>query len=400
MRRLVQRYIRWRGASIVRHASFISATALTTFSLVVLPGQWIPVLFRDDLTVIGLSLVILGLGSLVSTKSLARRARFETRTCLTVSLTVAGVLVVGASALHKTLFDGIGRPEPIELVLGVAFVGVCALLGAATGRLLGRGPRAFSSIATVAVVIVAAAAGVWLFSYFLPKTFEPNYVASEQRCEVRNGIEYCANPGYEPFIDRWQPVVETVIAATPVEVERSEILIAQMLDNNEMRVDDSSASPGLDWGRGAGTGVAELALGLDMANWVTGLDTQLVSVDPAEPQITCDQGNNARSVVAYWLAGQVGPAAETVIGELGCCADAISGSTFGAPATGGDYDLAVRLLARPSAQVSTGIAKHWDELVDPETSTARLGEIFDLDIEETGDHGSDEAPPACASRFG
>lgn len=399
MRRLVQRYSEWRGSSIVRHAWFIAATGLTAFSLVVLPGQWVPVLFRDDLTVVGLSLVILGVGTLVAAGSLARRRQFGWRSALVPPLAVGFALVVLAIALYKTNFNGIGWPEAHELVLGLAFVGGCALTGGATGTLSRRCPRVLGSMATAIALVVVGSGGIWLFSYSLPENLEPRYQASEQVCERRNEIEYCANPGYEPFIDYWERVVEAVLKATPVEVDRSDIVVAQLLDEDGGRRGDASAAPGTDWGKGAGRGVAGLGLGLDIANWVTGLEPRLVTFDPNEPHEMCDAGTNARSVVAYWLAGQIDNDVKAVIGDLGCCADAISGSTFAAPSAGGGWDVAEQLLALPASEVRAGIEEHWDELVDPDTPVARVSELFDLGAPEVTQEEGDEVFPSCRSRY-
>lgn len=399
MRRLTRRYGHWRGSSQLRHASFIVAVVLTSFSLVVLPGQWIPVLFHDDLTVIGLSLVILGVGSVASSASIARLGSSGARASILTCTGVGLVMVVVAVSLYKTVFGGIGWPEAHEVGLVLAFVGTCALLGRTVGGLTRRWPRAIRWIPTVLVALLVGGGGVALFSHVLPKSLESRYSASQQACEVRGGIRYCANPGYEPFIDHWQRVVESVLNAAPIDVERSEILIAQLLDDDGRRVEGASAAPGVDWGRGAGEGVASLGLGLDLANWVTGVETRLVTLDPDEPQETCDPGTGSRSVVAFWLAGQVGDDVKAVIGDLGCCADAISGSTFAEPAVGGGWDVARQLLALPAEEVTTQIDMHWDELVGSDTPVARIADMFELGAADVTQEESDDAFPLCGSRF-
>ena len=393
-------YHEWRGSSLIRHASLLAGIGLTAMSLVVLPGQWIPVLFRDDLSVIGLCLVILGVFTIIATASLARSGASGTLTAIAMCCGIALLLEGFATLLYKTLFEGIGWPEAHELGFAVIFVAACTLVGSVIGKLSRSWPRPLASITTATAVILIGSVGVWLFTNALPDRLETSYEAAEQVCEVRRGIEYCANPGYEPFVARWEDVVDAVVGAAPIDVDRSQMIIAQLLNTDGARVDGAMASPGLDWGKGAGEGVAGLGFGLDVANWVTGLETRLIAIDPGEPKAPCDPGSNARSVVAFWLAGQVGPEVEDVIGDLGCCADAINGSTFADPAVGGGWDTAEQLLALPTSEVQEKLESHWDELVDPDTPIDRVTEIFQLErLETTSQEGSDERIADCGSRY-
>lgn len=398
MGHLRDRYRQWRGRKLLRHGSVLLGIALTLFSLVVLPGQWVPVLFRDDLTVICTSLVIFAVGMFVGTTSTSRRGVASVRTAMTSAFLVALGLTAFAVAVYKTAFGGIGWPGPVDLVFGIVFVLVCVVAGILAGNLSKTWPRPLPSALTSLGVLLLAGSGLWLFTIWFPNVLNPSYKTGGQSCETRNDIRYCANPGYEPFIDEWQRALEQVFAAAPVEVDRSETVVAQLLDADGRRAEDASIAPGFDWGRGSGRGVAELALGLEAANWVTGIESREILFDPNEAPETCAGGNGSRAVVAYWLAGQVSADAASVIGDLGCCADAISGSTFGAPAIGGGWETATELLEMPREDVARHLANNWERITARDAPVTRLGEIFDLSVPPSAGEPLEAGFTLCESR--
>jgi hypothetical protein len=245
------------------------------------------------------------------------------------------------------------------------------------GGVAARLPRALGPLVRVLVVVGVGVGGAAIVTAVNDMT-APRAGAEQQVCATHQGIRYCANPGYEELIPRWRRVTEAVLTQVPPGVAGRARLVAQRVQGPQPA--GAIVTPTGGWGRGQGVGVAELAFGLNVAQWA--LDIRR----PADPEHSagpaCSVDGQARAIVQMWLAGQVSPAAGHLAGHLDPFADSITGTTYvtdavhGGPIAG---RYAAQLLAHPSDQVGQLIRAHWDQLINPRTSYSDAERILGLD---------------------
>ncbi|MYV96803.1 hypothetical protein [Streptomyces sp. SID3343] len=181
------------------------------------------------------------------------------------------------------------------------------------------------------------------------------------RCEVRDGMTFCAFPGYRPWIPLWADAVRPVVEALPPAARAKLPVVRQRTGTWAWSVEtkDGSLDTGMVWGRGA---AYRTMLAGGVAARVTGLSEE-----------GCDGHGLARTVVALWLLGRTGavPAPE------GIRIDVVGDRVLGRPTPLGvrygptEAEYARRLLADPAAR--DRVWANWDTLL-----TASLSEALPL----------------------
>lgn len=312
-------------------------------------------------------------------------------------LGVAGLVAVAALWRHGT--------TPRLAVAGAAVVSLIAVTGVMQAR-----PPSASQQAAIAELVTSGEALV---------------------CEARGAVEYCAFPAYGGWVERWAAVVEPVLQRAPAPLWNRGLVVRQRPWDDEVynadispstrarlfdeaghpvgQPDDGSVSVGMRWGRGPGLGGAQLVLALNTAAWAVGLPlvTGDYTVRDGDGSLldteSCWSGGQARSVVALWLAGSATPATDAALrsviaaepyafdmedrgdGDPDIGPPVQSQLHFGQPSGGiswskADTNYAAQLLDRPTDEVTALVNDHWDQLMDPTTTTDDLVALAGLDV--------------------
>ncbi len=248
--------------------------------------------------------------------------------------------------------------------------------------------------------------------------------SSTQTCETRGTVTYCAYHDYQPWTHRWDAAVRPVLQRLPDEVASQPLRIRQLVAGHAGRAESPAVvsddvHPTVAWGRASGLGDAQLALTTVVASRAVGLPTADQQREPpddmpgADPDFIesgpCAPREEARAVVALWLAGQATPQTESslraMVGdtpygidtartdgadepgtyflfELYQLAGAVGRYTATAPGVEWPWReaaYAVQLLDRPDDRVAAALHADWDHLTDPSTTTDELAAALDLE---------------------
>ena len=238
---------------------------------------------------------------------------------------------------------------------------VAALAGAAAGvAILRNSPRVKTvAILAVGVALAVVAAGVQVRE---TRRAERETLAdllihpeAHQVCRIREGVKYCAFPGYAGWIDRWAAAIEPLLHELPIDARPEGLEVRQTLVLWGSDVEDfgnfppantgcqlscsdtedlgAALRPSSHWGQGAEEGTNQLGLALLVAASAVGLprrpqDIRLTAADiqkiagvqepdelavflentkPGDPWASCSALGQARAVVALWLAASATP---------------------------------------------------------------------------------------------
>lgn len=293
------------------------------------------------------------------------------------------------------------RPARWHLVYLGGLIALAAV-GALARHGLGRRIVVAGSV-TLAVTAVAAAAQMrpvssetWAARNALLTNPEAGQV-----CEELDGVRYCAFPADGPLMARWAEVVSGVrrnlppaawpagLAVTqrftPGDLQYTPQTLREMLPDLPARgtplPDDGDVHPGSNW---TTDGATALSLGLGVASRVVGLP-----LVPPAPATLCDAAGQARAVVALWLGARATPDAASAL-RRAAPPDVVDlegrpylvqveTSVQQAVAWGAvEVRHARALLTRPVPEVATALARHWDRLTDPATTTAEGATLLGL----------------------
>jgi hypothetical protein len=239
---------------------------------------------------------------------------------------------------------------------------VAALAGAAAGvAILRNSPRVKTvAILAVGVALAVVAAGVQVRetrrAERAPLADLLLHPEAHQVCQIREGVKYCAFPGYAGWIARWAGAIEPLLSRLPPDARPEGLEVRQTLVLWGSDVEDFgnfppantgcqlSCSPETDdlgaalrpsshWGQGAEEGRYQLGLAILVATSAVGLprrpqDMRLTEADiqkiagtlylderasflettkPGDPVFFCSSLGQARAVVAMWLAASATP---------------------------------------------------------------------------------------------
>ncbi|WP_431930423.1 hypothetical protein [Nonomuraea jabiensis] len=281
------------------------------------------------------------------------------------------------SALHlvyvlaaAAVFGGIAllrhrlRPVPVAaVVMGLAVAVPSGAIAAST-----RPPAQFPTNVTLTLDHVDSRVRE---RYFGPHAY---------RCAERQGITYCAFPGYEPWIPLWEQAVRPVVAALPAALRARVPQVRQMTPTWSFADDSGMVQPPMSWGHPD----QRRMLAEDVAFRTTGLyDSAVRHFTPSRPGTPCDVRGQARTVVALWLIGQVSPPEARRQLYVDGDRRRLSGLDWGQAEIG----YAKLLLASPGARER--VQANWDTLMKPTTTIDQalpllgLGRRFDAPMGAT-----------------
>ncbi len=390
-----------RPKSLLTHPALVAAAFATLASEGLLPLQYRPVLFRQDLEMLALSCAFLAGGL---TYAAYRRARacgvFTSRWMIEAAVASFVAFALGALWMRLMPNDGlrgIGWPRAWVAALVIAWCSCCALVGAALGTRRSW-PRRYGAPLAAGLVISAMAA-LAIASAEL-NTFPKAPAAGP--CVERGDVTYCHYRGYGPFVKQWQAPVEAVLVELPDEVVAARHLLVRQGSSTwgASHVDlDAIATPELLW---SSSSTARLSLALDTANSFVGINDEYKRGERGGKAVAGQRngcapgGDSGRMVVAWWLAGQIDDDTRRQVIEMhqkDPAQDAITGSGYVPVVGGGPTPLAAQLLQRNDAEVGELIRQHWYELTAPAVGVQPIMDLFGLRlVEGVGYSGEKEDP--------
>jgi hypothetical protein len=380
-----------RPKPLLTHPAFLVGFVATLVSEWLLPLQYRPVLFRDDLEMLALSCSLVAGGIAYASYRRARTSgAFGRRRTLEAMSGAFAAFALGALWMRfvpHSGVTGIGAPRAWVTAMVVLWAGACGAAGTGLGSRRAwpswvRSP--FAAGLVLAAVVVLAVASAQLNS-------QPADVA-KGLCAERSRVTYCHYAGYRPFVADWQVPVEAVLKELPdEELAGRELVVRQgSATGGEHHLDlDAIATPMLQWSPAS---TARLALALDTANTFVGINDDYKAGErdgirgPGRGAFGCGPGGDSgRLVVAWWLAGQVDNATRRQVIEMDerdPAQDAISGSGYAEVVGGGPTSLAAQLLERDDTEVGRVIRAHWTELTQPDVGVGPIMQLFGLEPSE------------------
>jgi len=338
-----------------------------------------------------------------------------------------------------SLFVGAGPVGEMGVRLAVRELAVVAAAGAtaaAAALARARVPRAAVGAGAGALLTLLAALGQQAAVPARVHDRQLAFATADERVQtcLRAGeAEYCAYRDYEPWVERWRPAVDGVLARVPGDRTAAPLRVRQVwrthpdglgLDPAAMRRilagiqgvrAESDVLVGTGWGTGRGREDAELVLAAAVGAHAVGLPVEprlrtLAELDeaaargstaPGDQVHACVAADQAREVVALWLAGQATPGAGRSLvrsaggpgryatlqaprlylwSDVALTTDSYRVLPGGAGVSWSSAGVwsAARLLERPDAEVAAVLAAHWDELRDPATPVDRLRDLLRL----------------------
>jgi hypothetical protein len=317
------------------------------------------------------------------------------------------------------------RPAGWHLVYLAALVVLVALIA-----LTRDGLRPLVVAALAACLAVAGVAGVvqtrpptdTQIASMVSFLTEPE---SHQRCVEREDVVLCAYETNEHRLDDWQQRVEAVRALTPSGVAQRPVevidrvptltgssdcspqsflegLPAELVDQvtpARLWPEDGAVHPGTDRFPCGGRKTAEFFTAVQIGSWAVGLPSS-----PHGSDERCTADGQARAALALWLGAAATPEGrlrlQQVLEErvhrgspVLTFADWDEPPMLGVHFATADAELALAAAKLPIEQVRAVVAKEWDTLVDPSTSSATFASLLGLDLRSR----TDESPPGAST---
>lgn len=333
---------------------------------------------------------------------------------------------------NQYAFEQVFRPSELHLL----YLGLVALFFVVVATVRGRSRR--DRMFSFAGSLLLLAGVVWVGSAQLTgltaaeeEEWESQYLPTtgDYSCEQRAAVTYCAYAGYEPWIDEWAGEVEPVLDLVPDDVAASPLEIRQQIpyfvDEDELEP-SGDLTAGMWWSRSAyGSPLVphRLGMALGAAGWAVGLPTRDLavsvgngdSVEPFDPATddadqlrfrACRPDGQARAVAALWYAVQSSPESREALEFQ------VSGERFGGldpqdnvpidigfrqPSSSVEYFrreamVALEMDQLPRSDVASTLSEHWEELIEPETTTEDIAGWFGVEVPEMGPAFQSGAP--------
>ncbi|HEX9774289.1 MAG TPA: hypothetical protein VGB83_01740 [Actinomycetota bacterium] len=337
---------------------------------------------------------------------------------------VAFVAVAGLITLHVVLglgyvakwFGLLAAPEfaplPREVVARpvgahlVYLAGLAMAFGAFALLRAGAGERRLLAAVTALGVIAAGAIST---VEGLGHTRASTIAARPRACRTIDRVSVCVHPGYEGYLDLAEPIVRRTLVRVPA-AARPAMTIEQDLGALGVWLSYSDLGFGSAWSR---HGEQDLMLGLSVGVRAVGFPLGVATYPTraargaagsiAHPMPTrCYAYDEARAVVALWLAMQASREARTQL--LREASWHPGPSVYGSKrrprlyyvpwalglgnARGtwlGSAELAVALALERRDNAALMVTKHWEVLTDPRTTTQEAESILGLRLATFGE---------------
>lgn len=270
-----------------------------------------------------------------------------------------------------------GRPTSWHLLYIVAIAAGVAILtlvrharSVRAKALLVIGVLAFAGVAAIEPQLVQDRGNPMATRYTGPDA---------HRCDTYKGVRYCMLKDFRawtPLLDRAiDPIRSSIPAGVRASLPTVRQLPAAVVFSPSWDPRPGEVRVSADWGRGALGAFHRGELAADVAATVVGLGHQ-----DLKPCAATDQ---ARALVAFWLKAQASrslnpPFVETSPDET----YSIGNARVGLPTSKVVNDL----LALPADQVHDRITRHWDVLVDPDTTLEQAAPLLGLRVESVHRH--------------
>lgn len=213
-------------------------------------------------------------------------------------------------------------------------------------------------------------------------------------CEVHSGVRYCALPHYTGWIPLWREAVEPVVRNLPAAAQRPTV---RQLGNSDDGTVLVAGTPEIvtstRWGRhGRWAEDSRTRMTVAYTAAATGLSRRGSAMFDLE-RSSCSGAGQHRTVVALWVLAQALPDGAQRLAHGGLTLGRVRYD----PA---DAQAAAALLTRPHGEVSTFLATHWTQIMDPAgTALAPLGVTTKPPTIQTANEppasGSSEQPRIC-----
>lgn len=299
------------------------------------------------------------------------------------------------------------RPSAWHLVYLAGLVAVMA--GVALTR--DGVPRRLGAFLALGAVVVVGAGWVQLrpptdtqVAAMAERLTDP---VAHQTCTDDGPVRLCADPENRVRLDAWRARVAAVRALVPAAVAARPLVVADRVptvtgDGNcapqpfllglhprvaalvtAARVwpDDGAVHPGTDRFPCGGRDTRGFFTAVQVAAWSVGLPPS-----PHHLDVRCTAPGQARSAVALWLGAAATPGGAGTLRALVAEETAASGllrftgwndpPMWGVVFATSDAELALRLLALPRSRVAGELARAWETVVDPGTTSAELAGLL------------------------
>jgi hypothetical protein len=290
------------------------------------------------------------------------------------------MVLSGISGGDPVPSDLLGRPAAWHALY---LLGLCALLTCAALLRSGGRTRAVKAATALALAVTATGA-IGQLPHDTAALEAARKSASTtpqkfQSCTEYEGSTYCAFPEWKGVRDDWAAVVDRLRSAAGGSAAEARLTVRQRIDVSGGIEEDTALDPsttpgevtvGTRWG---GNRVPEFAVGAA---------TVLVAgTEDATTREMCD----ARAVTIMWLVLGSDPTPMATFRNVRLD-DGTTGSGLVLAPTNGlsltDHQTAVirELLARPKAEITALVKKHWSALTSAQTSTAEAAKLLGVAV--------------------
>lgn len=199
-------------------------------------------------------------------------------------------------------------------------------------------------------------------------------------CETRDGVEYCALPGFEGWIERWDEVVDGVGAVVPQPLPITEI--RQGFDIFDAPSSAATVWVGTRWTRTGHPSPVAGDLAASLVAPTLGLPTSVQEAHALQPDLpACMRQSSvsligeARAPTSVLVTALATPSTGSYVRTR--IRESESEEQFGRVlVSAGELDLVDAILDHPRSDVTAVLNDRWSELLDPNTSSSQLAAWF------------------------
>ncbi|NKZ00171.1 hypothetical protein [Nocardiopsis alborubida] len=259
----------------------------------------------------------------------------------------------------------------VYLVYSVLVVALLAVLAAAA-----RGRRAHRAACLgAAAVLLAATVGTVAHGRLTQPLYSPIpdsrvHGAQGPSCQTREGVTYCPLPGFEPWVERWHGALGPAMDLLP-EVPRERMPVVWQESYSYQRELDVPRDRDV---------VVHAYTGGGEHYWRTelvGSAARVVLGLPDHHETGCLGTGQARVLLAAWLAAGVeGMSRYDTL-------DTLAANLYAYRPSPVDLELSLALADLPEERVSRVLARNWERLTDPRTTSLELARLLDAPLRET-----------------